>query len=604
MSEKIRIPIALCLPFVFAHLTALPLRGQDDTPFTRLFDTGAVSVQPLADEAVAKRAGWMLVPEDKVDHAFTGDTVLMNDKLVVVLRKQARETEVYSKAANGLKRRANLGHADAGSSTTGALTAHKIIENSSSSVMVEATFKDTVPVTLRLRLTTGESILEVRPGAGAGAVVVQSQTRYVVVPDYFGDDMVFETGALSPNRSSRREEALTSARKSESLLTSAATAVTGGWNLYLPSENMCLNLLDGGDAILMTVWQSSEQDAWLTPAPDLRAPSPPSGERDGVRGRGLPLSNGSTALHVQCLPGKSIWLAFLESPGLWHAGTATAKVAWTPPFPAKWRCSLVRENGVADSWATEKPDGIAPERSADFSPLPSGQAAAKRAEARAPDAPLLIYPIDRSAATPLTAVCPTDVMRNTLGVGPCQYILACEGMAAQGDPTPNSVMNWVEKQFEQKKDRKTSDDIKERLEVMVQHIGEARTKIEGYASFARQVRQVVSGKPGVEDAIAILADLDRFAATGLAATATPQRARQLADEVAALIGKENAAPACQRLGEQLRSIGTVQDGALARSRMAVRRLKQQGRTLAANQAQGSGVPQEVQRLAEQMLQKK
>jgi hypothetical protein len=62
--------------------------------------------------------------------------------------------------------------------------------------------------------------------------------------------------------------------------------------------------------------------------------------------------------------------------------------------------------------------------------------------------------------------------------------------------------------------------------------------------------------------------------------------------------------ACRQLGDQLRLIGAVQDGTMARCRMAVRRLKQQARTLVANQPQEAGLAVEVQQLAEQMLQRK
>jgi hypothetical protein len=214
--------------------------------------------------------------------------------------------------------------------------------------------------------------------------------------------------------------------------------------------------------------------------------------------------------------------------------------------------------------------------------------------------PLVIYPLDRSVATPLTATCPTDVMRNTLGVGPCQYILACEGLASQGDPTPNSVMGWVEKQFEQKKEKKAADDIKERLNQMAQHIADARLRIERYADFAGEMRKLLASKP--DPFHAINDDLARFAGSGLAPESSPERARQLAGEVADLLGQENPAAACRHLGEQLRSIGSIQDSTLAKCRMAVRRLKQQARTVATSQLPEAGLAPEVQRRAERFLQ--
>jgi hypothetical protein len=562
-----------CFSLLIACLTVLPAFGQqEETPLTRLFDTGVASAAPLPNEAVSKRAGWQLVPEDNVTHLFTGDAVFLNDKLAVVLRKQGRGAEVYSKTASGFQHRATIGHTESADSRLSTLdsrlknqdsalsTQHstrlsspksgldafdtlKIIENNSGAVMVEATFKGAPvrlitsaatagPAMLRFRLTTGETILEIRPAERAVSVSVQSMTRYVVVPDFFGDDLVF-----------------------------GAESFRGRG---LPAENFCLQLLDGGDAIAMAVWQSSEQNVWIDAA---------SAEKEGTL----------SSTRIDCFKDKSIWLAFLECPGIWRAANVSDKSEG--PFPAKWRRSFVRENGVADSWDS------------DSAPSPE-QIAGKHT------GPLVVYPIDRSSSTPLTAVCPTDVMRNTLGVGPCQYILAVEGLAAEGDPTPNNVMSWVEKQFEQKKESKAADDIKERLEQMTRHVADARKRIARYGEFAGQARSLLAGKRGAESFAAIVVDLNRSVEAGMASAASPERAKQLAAEVTALIGKENAAAECRRLGEQLRAIGATQDKALAKCRMAVRRLKQEGRTMAIVQPQDVGLAQDVQRLAEQMLQTK
>ena len=43
------------------------------------------------------------------------------------------------------------------------------------------------------------------------------------------------------------------------------------------------------------------------------------------------------------------------------------------------------------------------------------------------DGPVLIYPLTRLAETPIARYTPVDIMRNTLGVGPCQHLLDVEG---------------------------------------------------------------------------------------------------------------------------------------------------------------------------------
>src|SRR5207248_10087514 len=154
---------------------------------------------------------------------------------------------------------------------------------------------------------------------------------------------------------------------------------------------------------------------------------------------------------------------------------------------------------------------------------------------------------------------------------------ACEGMGAQGDTTPNSVMNWVEKQVEQGKQKKAADEIKERLELMVEHITLARARIERYAEFAARFRKQLAGQTGYAPLSSIADTLQQCASNGLAAAASPERARTLASEVAALLDRPDARQKCPALGDQLRVIGAAQDGSLARCRMAVRRLRLRGR---------------------------
>ena len=76
---------------------------------------------------------------------------------------------------------------------------------------------------------------------------------------------------------------------------------------------------------------------------------------------------------------------------------------WKPPFEAKWRVDRL----AAGPWtvSTALPEA----------PL---------------EAPAIVYPLDRNARTPLVAFCPVDVLRSTLGLGPCQYVLQTEGLVS------------------------------------------------------------------------------------------------------------------------------------------------------------------------------
>jgi hypothetical protein len=160
-----------------------------------------------------------------------------------------------------------------------------------------------------------------------------------------------------------------------------------------------------------------------------------------------------------------------------------------------------------------------------------------------------------------------------LGVGPCQYILQTEGLAAEGDPTPDNVMTNVEKLFARKREQKSADEIREMLQQMVEHVGHAQSRIERYAAFGREVQTLVndSSLPSCSDTLAYL---QHAVATASSPSEPPARAAaRLADAVVAQIGKPSGAAEVARIGRELRALGTRQDSTLAKSRMAVRWLR-------------------------------
>lgn len=511
MRNRLLLPILAAILFAFA--LSNPAFAQDDPSLTRLYDTtkpfsdlpsflkqlNASTSSTSSTSSASSISRWTLVAEDNTSHTFAGDAVFMNDKVAVVLRKQSAGVEVSYKTAAGFQIGAGLAHMnDKGMDP---LAGFKIIENGSGAVVMETTYKS--GVRLKLRMTTGEGTLEVQPGPGAVSLGIDSPTVYTIVPDFFGDDLAYDGHAYNGRA--------------------------------LPAENMCINLFDGPDflnphregAMMMCVWESSKQTAWLVAA-----------------------EGNWRTMRIDCMPEKKIWLAFMQGQGIWSLGSQGGFFA---PFPAKWRMDVMWvPMGVTQSSDAEK--------SGEF----------LRANSHGT---FLIYPLDRVQNTPITTVLPTDVMRNTLGVGPCQYILAVEGMQADGDPTPNNVMEWVEKQFEAKKDKNAADDIKERIEVMCKHIAEANSRLKVYSEIGTGVALTTP------DAKAFALEITGHAKAGMTPAASPDRANKLAADVVALIGKDNAAAECKKLGEQLREIGEIQDHALARCRMSLRRLKQHGRTI-------------------------
>jgi hypothetical protein len=538
------------------------------TPFTCLFDTGSAAPAPLSGPTLAAKADWTLVPEDNLAHRFQGDAVVLNDRVTVVLRAHGPGAEVYCQTAAGPKPRAVLIPLPAAGRKLTGLASVKTIENNPGAVAVLATFTTAggSRPAAKVRLTTGRSIVEIRPGEATDRLVVWDRPRYVVVPSFFGNDVVFGPETFQYSRHG------------------------------LPAENFFLNLLGDGDAMAMCVWKSSRRwaDVLLF-------------ETDGRRELG--------GCEIECGRDEPIWVALMEGPGIWHqrsiAPSSPASgpviVPWQRPFEADWRVDFPVRGGYAQSFAFETQ--LDPEMR---SQVEDGRAllhVPPEAEAMAgvgAALSLLIYPIDRTKATPLTAFCPTDVLRDTLGVGPCQYILQTEGLSSESNPTPANVMDWIEKQFASGKEQQAAEQIRDLLRATTKHVAQVQAKIERYSDFGHEIvlRCTAEGedKDPPEDPDSLSFTASRLEGYGKPMPLGEQDAAALSRKIIALIGKERARAECTNLSERFCNIGAVQDRALSDCRMAVRWLRQKARRLAVADSNQTKLAREVFARAERMLQ--
>lgn len=547
--------------------------------FTYLLDTGTSSPFPLQVEAVEKKAGWTILGEDVKTYEFKGDAVLLNDKLVVVLRRQGLGAEVYTRTRSGLNQRAVIAPRSPSRDRTQGLKHIRIVENHPGAVEVEATFDTqgattTKTLAVAYRLTTGQPYMQVQPSRGVGALRVQVPTQFLVVPDFFADDLVYDARKFTQAR------------------------------IGLPVENFYLHLTGSdrnrptGRGIVTCIWKSNPVAAGIgqTAAAFLE------GEGD---------NRIIEASEIACADGKTIWVAFMEHDQVWHSYVIASDEAqedlllkWDPPFPAKWRGNFVGTDEAAESWDFKEgrlANYEAPGFGKQVYPCwfqtdkpyvrPPNVRPARREST--PSRLLVIYPIDRSQATPLNEFCLIDIMRNTLGVGACQYVLDLEGLDSESTPAPALTMEWVEKQFKKKKETRYADEIQARLKLMVDHVRHVEDRIVQYSAFEREVRELYT-KPGKgisRDAITgidgILDNMAYSITLFEPARKTPELAEQLAEQVIGLFGKDGAYAECERIGRELRSMGDAQDRTLSKCRMAVRRLGQHCLTM---QHAASGEP--------------
>jgi hypothetical protein len=538
---------------------------EPEGPSTVLFDT-KVPLPPPAEVALGSKSGWVTVPEDDLTHRFQGDAVAMNDRLTLVLGREGCSAIVYARTAAGAKEHVLLSPVAAAGHEPDRLASLRILENSPGAVMLAATFaKSGRTCSATYRLAAGQMIVEVRPGQGTGRLLVREDAGYAAVPDFFGNDMAFDMLRLGQRR------------------------------LLLPAENFFLTLSERGNCHIMCVWPSRKQQAAVA-AYVCQA-----------------VQAARAYFEIDAVRDKSIWVAVLDGDKLWHEQAVSAEdarqdltLAWKPPFSAKWRADLVAEDGPALSWYFRKPL-----EAGDSPPVCclEGDRAVVRLERDPRAAPsawhypaqLIVYPIDRERATPLTTFTPMDVLRNTLGVGPCQYILQTEGLGAE--VTPDSVMTWVEKQFRAKKEKKAATEIREQLDAMVAHVRLAQARVAEYGRLAGEIRDLCKSK--ADDPAA--APLDQIAA-GLQQTAAAQekpppadRAAALAAQVAALVGKPDALAECQKLGAAIRAVGAGQDAAMSNCRMAVRWLRASAAMIAEEKPKQAELAKTIEARAEKFL---
>lgn len=536
-------------------------------PFTQVLDTQTrLSSAAMADAAFGL-ASWKTVAEDVVDHKFVGDAVIANDKVTAVVQQVSGGIGLYARQRKLTEPCLTLMPLGAGGERAAKTKAVRILENTPSLVALEmeVEFSSGDVGALGLRLTTGQPIIELQPAGGVQEVAVTSLARFVVVPNFFGEDQVFEP-------------------------------TTVGFS-EIPAENMLLQL-SHTDVIGMTVWQGTHMIRPLEK--ESGSNSPCSGFRvipAGGRGGGVPVPNRAKS---------GLWVAVLQGQDLWHATEILSRPAdrevellWSPPMDAKWRAAVVHPDSFTQCWLLEGPRSAAVGDSAPDGTCPclfrSGRVVARispqdperTSSVAAPSGKLLFYPLDRSRSTPLTMMLPIDVLRNTVGVGPCQYLLQAEGLASSDDPTPAAVMEEVERLFGRRRDADASEEIQERLEQAVVHVGVVQARIEHYAAevtrlqalVESQVHDASSTAPALSMMRAAFARLSPPLLEASTQTGAASSARASATALVGLIGTPNALEQVRQHGDVLRGIGAAQDRALANARHLCRVL----RALAGNQ---------------------
>jgi hypothetical protein len=563
-------------------------------PVVRVLDTGLTHDEPaFASEIVGRRA-WTQLTE--AGTTAEGDPALTNDRIAVVIRRDGALADLYSLRPGQPQLRATLRPVTAAPIRAVDYATVTDASQAAGAVDLAMTLEDGTSCAVSFRLKMGQGIVQVSAGPGVESLEVAAPARFAVLPDFFADDIVLD----APDVTVAQPD--------------------------LPAENFLLLPAPDGNALVMAVWGE---------AADIPIDVAGEGGARTVRSARVPMGGEESA-----------WVALLSGTDIWHVhnlspadANQVVSLDWHAPYPAQWRMDWHRADGLTDSWemAVEKSGGgyVKQELFGGATHLENdrrrwttvlgwfqypcwinrdGSAYAQPLSKELKfDGPALIYPINRIASTPLDEYTVVDVVRSTLGVGPCEYILDVEGQASQyrGRATcgTRDLLNPIYQAGRQKAERARIEQALVDVIVFIRHI---RGRIEQYRAFGRDLLAYLADQkaahPELAPQIAQLEEMTREIEKRVAARRekikTPEEAQKLADEFrATLLDYEgpDAFQKCRRFTEAWVDIGGNQDELVGECRWAVKVLRQKAVLLAAAEPGMADMAREIGARSQEVL---
>ncbi len=588
---------------IFSTIGGLACAAQGPAAWMGVFDTGNCAPAALSGRAIANKPGWITLPEENVSHKFNGDAVLANDRITVVFRHGGPGAELYARGAEGFTLRAAL--APRTGKPAARLTSSAMVANTASEASLDATFTmpDGKDAVVRFEIQPGQVFVRTEARRGVERLRVESPCRFAVLPDFFADDITVDAAELPMDRAE------------------------------LPGENFLLHMVGDGEAIVLAVRSRREGDIEVALAGTDKARAIQASDFPyGTRG--------------------SVYVAVLEGRGAWHwhdvrkedAGRVI-RLQWKAPFAAHWRMNWRQDDGLTDSWdmLLQQRDGsyVKPGwfgQPADYGTPGWMQSGRNRwttvlgsfdypcwidqdgqgflQPLKQPGnlrGPALLYPVARVAKTPLSAFTFVDIVRATLGVGPCEYVLDVEGQKRQSEGVPTcgtrAKLDAIYAKGEQRRKRAEVQQTLRDVLVFIRHI---RARIDAYVAFSHQMRAYLAEqKKARPDLAKFLSDLEMIAGRIDAAVAsrkssihTPEYAAGLVDEFrTTLVDYEgdDAQKKCERITAAFVEVGGSQDELVAECRVAVRILRQKAALAAAIDPRTAAIATEIRRRTQVML---
>jgi hypothetical protein len=537
--------------------------------------------------------------------AFKGDAVASNGRIRIVARPQDAALDLLSPGTGSPISRARLMLVSNDGERVAKLDRVALTEHSKAVVCLEVAGKTArgVSVAAKFRIKRGDVAVESEPLEGAARLRVECPARLLVLPDFFADDILVDARAVPLEATE------------------------------LPTDNFLLALGGTGDAIVASIFENREQEV-----------------RVALEGSG----GGRRFAASEIAYGKKgkIWIAVMEGAGIWHArdlkkeeAGAIVPLGWKRPFAAQWRVDFSGSTGlfdslgrvpITDSWELleEQPGGkylkpswlgsaeerLGPDRMRSGQPYAcwvdlegDGYVQPLKLGPRRFVGPAALYPIHRTAATPPDAVTFVDVVRNALGVGPCEYILDLEGQKAEkkGEATCG-VRYWLNEIYGAGEQKKRRDEIVKAIDGGLAFVTHIRGRITSYVELARGIRAYLAEQakahPDLKEPIAELETIAQEILTRVAAVEekmkTPEHMARMNENFKKNV-LDYAGPDLKdrvhAYAEALVEIGEHQDSTVMTCRWAAKSLRQRAGMMMVTNPAMAPVAEEVRRRTQEVL---
>jgi len=579
--------------------------GTEFLTCTKIWDTR----ESLADGAdLTSRARWQLVPCDLLsleadpaaaasdpgyygrEYSFQADAVVENDHLVAVFRLNADRVGFYSKpvpsaaeGTDGIWKVFELAPMNGGrvSKGTRRIDRCSVIRNTGNDAVLGVYYSGANEPSVIFVFDQTE-IVEVRPGANISGVSIFSSIQYGVVPDFIGDDLIFD-----PRKYPSKKE------------------------LPIPCENMLLGLIDGQDSVLVMTWPQGRQYTGLT-------------LDTGQAGR-----RAITSINFGN-DGKSFYLAVLSALGIWHEEQLkptylekNIAIGWKRPFPAKWTTQLL-EARVRTTYTFRETKARIWRGVAGHYTYPvwfDGDKAFFRLSKKIPPKGRSVIYCLEGRRTPASIMTPVDILKQTLGRQACERILEFPGRELR---THHRRGKWgirractcgcteaIEEVFKagqevQSKEYVTGavDDMLYFVRRHVERINEYREFADDMMKFLRAARKdSPSLKPYLDKIQAIVERIPQEYERNKENMKTLDYAVELARETSALTERKDAGnlSACLELGKKWRAMGGAQDNVIGAYHSITRKLAQEAGYLCADHPRAVEIAEEIRRRCRQCL---